>query len=52
MSDCQFKDCAHVCEKGCAVLEAVERGDIHKSRHTSYCTMYEEAKQLKEWELK
>lgn len=52
VSDCQFKDCAHVCEKGCAVLEAVERGDIHKSRHASYCTMYEEAKQLKEWELK
>ncbi|MBR4627085.1 MAG: ribosome small subunit-dependent GTPase A [Ruminococcus sp.] len=50
--DCQFKDCAHVCEKGCAVVEAVNRGDIPKSRHESYCTMYDEAKQLKEWELK
>ena len=49
---CRFRDCAHVCEKGCAVVEAVERGEISKSRHESYKTMYEEAKQLKEWELK
>ena len=49
---CQFKDCAHICEKGCAVVEAVNRGAIPKSRHESYCTMYDEAKQLKEWELK
>ena len=50
--DCRFRDCSHTCEKGCAVLEALDRGEIHKSRHESYCTMYEEAKQLKEWELK
>ena len=49
---CRFRDCAHICEKGCAVVEAVESGYIHKSRHESYKTMYEEAKQLKEWELK
>ena len=50
--DCRFRDCAHVCEKGCAVVAAVERGEISESRHESYKTMYEEAKQLKEWELK
>ncbi len=48
---CRFHDCSHTCEKGCAVLEAVEAGDIPKSRHESYCAMYEEAKLLKEWEL-
>ena len=48
----RFRDCAHLCEKGCAVVEAVERGEISRSRHESYKTMYEEAKQLKEWELK
>ena len=37
--------------KGCAVLEAVKDGIIPESRHKSYCTMYEEAKQIKEWEL-
>ena len=49
---CQFPDCAHVKEKGCAVLEAVENGDIPRSRHSSYLEMYEESRQIKEWELK
>lgn len=49
--NCRFHDCSHTCEKGCAVLEAVAEGKIPKSRHESYCDMYEEAKQIKEWEL-
>ena len=49
---CRFRDCSHTGEKGCAIAEAVESGKIPKSRHESYCTMYEEAKQIKEWELK
>lgn len=49
---CQFRDCSHTCEKGCAVVEALGRGEISASRHSSYCAMYEEARQLKEWELK
>ncbi len=48
--ECRFADCAHVCEKGCAVLEALSEGKIEKSRHNSYVVMYEEAKQRKEWE--
>ena len=48
---CRFQDCAHTCEKGCAVLEAVDAGIIPRSRHESYCAMYEEARQIKEWEL-
>ncbi|MBR6243144.1 MAG: ribosome small subunit-dependent GTPase A [Ruminococcus sp.] len=50
--NCLFRDCGHICEKGCAVVEAVKSGDISESRHESYKAMYEEAKQLKEWELK
>lgn len=50
-TDCRFRDCSHTCEKGCKVIEALENGEISSSRHESYCTMYEEAKQLKEWEL-
>ncbi|MCM1023655.1 MAG: ribosome small subunit-dependent GTPase A [Prevotella sp.] len=49
---CRFPDCAHIKEKGCAVLEAAENGLIPASRHNSYAEMYEEAKQIKEWELK
>ena len=52
IGECQFSDCAHICEKGCAVLEAVEAGKICQSRHESYKSMYEEAKQIKEWGLK
>lgn len=50
--NCRFRDCSHTCEKGCCVIEAVEAGKISKIRHDDYCAMYEEAKQLKEWELK
>ena len=31
--------------------EAVENGDIPKSRHESYCVMMEQAKEIKEWEI-
>ncbi len=48
---CRFLDCAHVKEKGCAVLEAVKNGEIPSSRHNSYVEMYEEAKLIKEWEI-
>ena len=48
---CRFTGCSHVSEKGCAVLAAKEAGIIPESRHKNYCIMYEEAKQIKEWEL-
>ena len=50
--ECRFADCSHTSEKGCAVIEAVKGGYIPRSRHESYLEMYEEAKQLKEWEHK
>ena len=48
--DCQFEDCRHKKEKGCAVLQAVQEGKIHPSRHGSYLRLQEELKDLKEWE--
>jgi ribosome biogenesis GTPase len=51
-NDCKFHDCSHTKERNCAVIEAVENGEISKIRHESYCQMYEEAKLIKEWELK
>ena len=47
---CRFQDCAHVCEKGCGVLAAVQDGSIAESRHASYVAMYEIAKKRKDWE--
>lgn len=33
---CQFNDCTHTHEPGCAVLAAVEAGTIHRERYDSY----------------
>lgn len=50
-NECRFRDCSHTKETDCRVLEAVKDGRIVRSRHESYCSMYEEAKKIKEWEL-
>lgn len=50
VDQCRFQDCAHVKEKGCAVLAAVKAGEIAKSRHESYVRLYEQAKQISDWE--
>lgn len=39
VADCQFSDCSHVHEIGCAVLDAVDRGDVSPSRYQSYRRM-------------
>ena len=48
---CRFAGCAHIKEKGCAVLEALSKGKIQPSRHSSYVRLYEQAKQQKPWEI-
>ena len=49
---CQFRDCTHRKEPGCAVTEALHNGDIEQSRYDSYLRLYEKASQIKVWELK
>lgn len=51
IGQCQFTGCAHVKEKGCAVLAAVAAGEIAKSRHESYVKLYDSVKDLKQWEI-
>ncbi|MFI3252919.1 MAG: ribosome small subunit-dependent GTPase A [Eubacteriales bacterium] len=50
LSDCQFADCSHQKEKGCAVLQAIADGKILQSRHNSYLRLYEQANQISDWE--
>jgi len=37
VSGCEFSDCTHIHEPGCAVLEAVDKGRITPERYDSYC---------------
>lgn len=52
LGECQFTSCSHTCEKGCRILQAVADGEIEPSRHKSYVSMYNEVKDIKEWELR
>ena len=45
---CRFRDCAHLKEPGCAVLAAVEAGEIAPERHESYARLYALSAQGKE----
>ena len=49
---CQFHDCSHRKEPGCAVTAALAEGEIEASRYDSYLKLYEKASQIKLWELK
>lgn len=50
IENCRFRGCSHTKEKGCAVIEALNEGKISKSRFESYVALYEDAKNIKEWE--
>ena len=41
-SDCRFNNCTHTHEPGCAVLAAVEAGEISPTRFTSYLSILDE----------
>ncbi len=49
--DCRFGDCRHRSEPGCAVLAAVEAGEMLADRHASYLALLAELEALPEdWE--
>ena len=41
--NCQFKDCTHSHEKGCAVKQAVEDGQIDEKRYNNYLKIQKES---------
>ena len=49
LGSCRFVGCSHTKEKGCAVLDAVRSGEVVKGRHESYLRLYDELKDIKEW---
>ena len=51
--ECKFlNNCSHINDKGCAVRKAVEDAKISESRYNSYVQMYNEVKDIKQWEKK
>lgn len=52
IGSCMFTSCAHIKEKGCGILKALDEGKINASRHESYVMMYNEVKDFKEWKNK
>src|SRR5690606_31177781 len=42
-ANCRFKDCTHMGEPGCAVLKALEIGEISEERLMSYNKLKKEA---------
>ncbi len=51
LSDCRFNGCTHINTKGCAVIDAVEKGIISQSRYESYISMFNELKDIKSWQI-
>jgi ribosome biogenesis GTPase len=50
LGKCKFTSCSHIGEKGCAISAAVEEGRINHSRIESYRFIYNEIKDIKQWE--
>lgn len=40
--NCRFKDCTHTNEAGCAILQAVENGDLDPNAHENYLKLERE----------
>ena len=52
LGGCQFHDCTHRAEPGCAVRAAVESVELEQTRYDSYLRLYEKASQIKQWQIK
>ena len=52
LGKCRFPDCSHRKEPDCVVRQAVEAGQLEKTRYDSYLRLYEKADQVNLWELK
>lgn len=49
---CRYTDCTHLSDEDCAILEAMAKGKIAKSRHESYVMLYHILKNKHAWDKK
>lgn len=52
IGECRYTKCSHTKDEGCAILQAVRDGVIPKTRHQSYCAMYDALKNKHDWSKK
>ena len=50
IGQCRYTKCSHTKEEGCAIVDAVRRGEIPKSRHESFCELHAILKAKKKWD--
>ncbi|MBE6577317.1 MAG: ribosome small subunit-dependent GTPase A [Ruminococcaceae bacterium] len=50
LGGCRYTKCSHTKEQDCAIIEAVKRGDIPRTRHESYVELYDILKTRKKWD--
>jgi len=50
IGQCRYTKCSHTKEEGCAIVDAVRRGEIPKSRHDSFCELHAILKAKKKWD--
>lgn len=48
---CRFPGCSHISEPDCSVKAALAEGKIGKNRYSSYCSLYESMKNIKDWQI-
>ena len=49
LNNCQFNNCIHMNEPGCAIKQAVLEGKIHEDRYISYCTILDSIEEKTDW---
>lgn len=50
LTGCRFNSCTHTCEPGCSLIDAVNGGFIQKTRYNSFVKLFNELKDLKQWQ--
>ncbi|MBQ9785470.1 MAG: ribosome small subunit-dependent GTPase A [Clostridia bacterium] len=49
IGSCRYTKCSHTKEEGCAIVDAVRAGEIAKSRHQSFLSLYDVLKKKTKW---
>ena len=49
LGHCRFHDCTHRAEPDCAVRQALDAGEIERTRYESYLRLYAQAEQATPW---